>query len=36
MGVKRFGASAPYKILAEKFGFTAANILQHAHKLLGR
>jgi transketolase len=36
IGIKRFGASAPYKILAEKFGFTAANILQHAHKLLGR
>ncbi len=25
-GMERFGASAPYKVLDEKFGFTAANI----------
>ena len=24
--MERFGASAPYKVLDEKFGFTAANI----------
>ncbi len=26
-GMSRFGASAPYKVLDEKFGFTASNIL---------
>jgi len=36
MGITRFGASAPYKVLAEKFGFTAANVLQRAKELLGR
>jgi transketolase len=36
MGMTRFGASAPYKVLAEKFGFTAANALQRAKELLGR
>jgi transketolase len=35
IGIERFGASAPYKVLAEKFGFTAANIVERAHKLLG-
>lgn len=36
IGMTRFGASAPYKILAEKFGFTADNIVRRAHELLGR
>jgi transketolase len=36
IGMKRFGASAPAKVLAEKFGFTASNIVQRAHGLLGR
>jgi transketolase len=36
IGMTRFGASAPYKILAEKFGFTAANVVQRAKELLGR
>ena len=36
IGMKRFGASAPAKVLAEKFGFTAANIVRRAHELLGR
>jgi transketolase len=36
IGMNRYGASAPYKILAEKFGFTAANVVKHAHDLLGR
>ena len=36
IGLTRFGASAPYKVLAEKFGFTAANIVRRAHELLGR
>jgi transketolase len=35
IGIKRFGASAPAKVLAEKFGFTAANIVQRAHRLMG-
>jgi len=35
IGINRFGASAPYKVLAEKFGFTAANIMKCAHELLG-
>lgn len=36
IGMRRFGASAPYKVLAEKFGFTAANVVQGAKELLGR
>ncbi len=36
IGMARFGASAPYKILAEKFGFTVTNVVQRAHELLGR
>jgi transketolase len=35
IGMKRFGASAPAKVLAEKFGFTASNIVQCARGLLG-
>lgn len=27
IGMNRFGASAPYKVLAEKFGFTAENVV---------
>ncbi len=36
IGMTRFGASAPYKVLAEKFGFTAASIVRQARELLGR
>jgi transketolase len=36
IGMTRFGASAPYKVLAEKFGFTADNIVRRAHELLGQ
>ena len=36
IGMTRFGASAPHKVLAEKFGFTAANVVQRAKELLGR
>ena len=36
IGMKRFGASAPAKVLAEKFGYTSANIVRRAHELLGR
>jgi transketolase len=35
-GINRFGASAPYKIIAEKLGFTGAHIAARAHELLGR
>jgi transketolase len=35
IGMNRFGASAPYKALAEHFGFNAANIVEHARRLLG-
>ena len=33
-GMRRFGASAPYNVLDEKFGFTAANILAEVKKSL--
>jgi transketolase len=36
IGMTRFGASAPYKVLAEKFGFTATNAVQRAKELLAR
>ena len=36
IGMTRFGASAPFKVLAEKFGFTAAGIVRQARELLGR
>ena len=32
----RFGASAPYKIAFEKYGFTAENVAARALKLLGK
>jgi transketolase len=31
----RFGASAPYKVLAEQFGFTAQAVAERARALLG-
>lgn len=31
-----FGVSAPYKVLAEQFGFTAENIAKRAREVLGR
>ncbi len=34
IGMNRFGASAPGKVVAEKFGFTAANVVEHVRKLL--
>jgi transketolase len=34
IGLDRFGASAPYKTLMEKFGFTAENIVSRALALL--
>jgi transketolase len=36
LGINRFGASAPAKIIAEKLGFTAANVAKLAHEVLGR
>ena len=35
MSIERFGASAPYKVLQEKFGFTAENVAKRALALLG-
>jgi transketolase len=35
-GIDRYGASAPYQVLAEKFGFTPANIAAKARALLAR
>ncbi len=35
-GMERFGASAPYKILDEKFGFTAPQVFERVRNLLGR
>ena len=35
LGMNRFGASAPYKVLAEKFGFTVGNVVEQVHNLLG-
>ena len=34
MSIERFGASAPYKVLQEKFGFTAENVAQRALALV--
>lgn len=36
IGVDRFGASAPYKTVFEKFGFTVENIVRRALQLLKR
>jgi len=34
IGIDRYGASAPYKIIFEKFGFTVENIVARARELL--
>jgi transketolase len=34
IGVNRFGASAPYQVIAEHFGFTPANVVGRAHELI--
>lgn len=36
VGIDRFGASAPYKVLYEKFGITAEAVAAEALRLLGR
>ena len=35
MGLERFGASAPYKVLAQEFGFTAEAVAARAREVLG-
>lgn len=35
-GMRRFGASAPYKVLDEKFGFTAPAVLDSVKTFLGK
>ena len=35
-GLDHFGFSAPYKVLDEKFGFTADNVVKEVLLLLGR
>lgn len=34
--INKFGASAPGKVLFEKYGFTVENVVEQARKLLGR
>lgn len=36
ISIERFGASAPYKTLYEKYGFTVENVYQTAKKLLNK
>lgn len=34
IGMDRFGASAPYKVLDEKFGYTAAHVVRHVEEYM--
>jgi transketolase len=34
ISMKRYGASAPYKVLFEEFGFTVENVISKAKELL--
>ena len=34
MGIDHYGASAPYKVIFEKFGFTVENVVERAKELL--
>jgi transketolase len=36
LGINRFGASAPYKVLAEKFGLTSADVVRRVKDMFGR
>jgi transketolase len=36
VGMNHFGASAPYKILFEKFGFTADHVVKKAVDIIGK
>ncbi|MBI4672606.1 MAG: transketolase [Chloroflexi bacterium] len=35
LSIERFGASAPYQVLFEKFGYTAKNVAAHARRVCG-
>ncbi len=35
LGVDHYGASAPFKVIAEKFGFTPDNVVKRARALIG-
>jgi transketolase len=35
MGIEGFGASAPYKVLAEQFGFTVSSVVSRVEAMLG-
>jgi len=35
LSIDHYGASAPFKVLAEKFGFTTANVVKLAREVLG-
>jgi transketolase len=34
ISIQGFGASAPHKVMFEKYGFTVENVIDHAKKLL--
>jgi transketolase len=34
MGLDHYGASAPYKVIFEKFGFTVENVITKAKELI--
>jgi transketolase len=34
IGIDHYGASAPYKVIFEKFGFTVENVIAKAKELL--
>jgi len=36
IGIERFGVSAPYKVLWEKYGFTAENVVARVLEMLGK
>jgi transketolase len=36
VGINRFGASAPYKVILEQFGFTGENVALRALVVLDR
>ncbi len=36
IGVDRFGASAPYKVIFEKYGLTVEKIIKTAERVLSR
>jgi transketolase len=36
ISLDRFGASAPYQVLYQQFGFTAENVIERAQQVLNR